>query len=487
MSVLNYLRQLAKESIVYGIAGVVAKFINVILVPLYTRIFTPEDYGVMSLVTTTMAVVSIFVVLGLDSSAARWYWDESDVKDRKCTLASWAWCQIVVSSVFAVLTFLLADWLGEFIGGRADAALYFRLTALTLPLSTLVIVTSKWLRMQRRPWINMAYTLGNSIVTIILTIVLVVFLNWGVSGVYAAAAVAATFGTIVALWLMGDWISPLSFRWVRLGEMLAFSMPLIPGSLCFWIVNLSDRYFLQFYTTTSEVGLYQVGSSLAAFLALLTGAFQQAWGPFAMSIHKREDAKKVYANVLLAYAVITSIAATTLALLAPEAITLLATEKYLEASSVVGVLAFGYVAIGLYYIAAIGCNIMKDSRPIGLAIIYAAGLNIMFNLLLVPTMGKIGAAIATLLSQSVLVGYLFWRSQLLYPIPYRFKPAIAILGLAGVFIWVGNSWQFSNLWIGIACKLSLVLLFIPALFLCRIVTPKQLWHLLRAAKNGKLF
>jgi O-antigen/teichoic acid export membrane protein len=470
---LKYLRQLASESLIYGLANIISRFLNVLLVPIYTRLFTPEDYGVMSLVTTSMAVVSILVVLGLDNSAHRWYWDTEEIEHQKSTLASWAWCQVFVSSVFAIVIFIYAGWFSSLIVGNKIAALYFQLTAIALPLSALQKVTNGWLRMRRRPWATMAYSLTISLLTIVLTIVFVIYLRWGLTGIYAAQVITAGVSTVIAIALMRDWISPWHFQWQRLSEMLRYALPMIPAGLALWVVNLSDRYFLQFYTSTSEVGLYQVGSSIAAFVALVTGAFQQAWGPFAMSIHQQTDAKKVYAQVLLTYLWLTSLISTALTLFAPEAIQIFATQQYLGASKVVGSLTFSYVMIGLTYIASIGPALVKTSTPTGLAITFAAGLNLILNFILVPSMGMMGAAVATLLSQSIISPYIFWRSQQLYPISYRFKPAIAILALSAFLVWASTYWSFENLFLEIGYKFTLLALFIPAIFLFRIIPVKN--------------
>ncbi len=414
----KHLRQLASESIVYGLSGVVSRFLWFFLVPIYTRIFSPEDYGVMSLITTTMAVVSIFVVLALDNSAHRWFWDSEDTDDRKSTLASWAWCQVVVSFLLALVVFRASDALGQIIVGRSDAALYFRLAAFTLPLSVLGGVVTNWLRMQRRAWATVAFSLGVSLLNILTTLLLVLVLRWGLTGVYVAQAATALAGTVVSVFVLRDWVHPRHFRQGRLRVMLRYALPLIPSALAFWVVNLSGRYFVQYYDTTSEVGLYQVASAIATGVALGTGAFQQAWGPFAMSIHKQSDAKAVYASALLAYTWLACLVSTGLSLLAPQAIRVLATERYLGASAAVSYLAFSYVMVGLGYVAALGPALVKTTRPIGAAITCAAALNIGLNLLLVPRMGKEGAAISSLFSQAVVPIYLFHRSQQLYSIPY---------------------------------------------------------------------
>jgi O-antigen/teichoic acid export membrane protein len=470
---LSYLKQLALESLVYGLSGIISRFLAIFLVPIYTRIFTPEDYGVMSLVTTTMGLVSIFVVLALDSSAERWYWDTEDTDDRKTTLASWAWCQIVVSLVFTALLFILSDWLGQELVHRSDGGVYFRLAAIALPLSVLGTVVTNWLRMQRRPWATMSFSLGTSLFNILLTILLVVILRWGLISVFLAQVATAVLSTAIAAVLLKDWVDPRKFQWLRLKVMLKYALPLIPAALAYWIVNLSGRYFVQFFSSTSEVGLYHVGSTVASVVALVTGAFQLAWGPFAMSIHKQPEAKRVYSNVLLAYLWITCFISTALALFAPEILRFLTTEAYVGASRVVGLLAFNYVLIGLSYIAAIGPIIVKTTKPYGLAVIIAAGLTIGLNFLLVPYWGKEGSALATLIAQAIVPIYVFYRSQKLYPIPYRFGPAAGIFALALLLMFIGQVWSFSNPFLETGLKALLVLLFFPALFVFGIMTPGQ--------------
>lgn len=478
---LKYLRQIASESLVYGLAGTVSRFLGIFLVPVYTRIFTPEDYGVLSLVASTMAVISIFSVLALDSAAGRWFWDTEETEDRQSTVATWAWCQMAVSAALGLATFAAADWLGRAIVGRPDAGLYFRLVALMLPLNVLGTVLTNWLRMQRRPWATMLYTLGFSVTGILLSILLVVVLRWGLAGVYWAQVISMALGSAAGAWLMRGWVSPRRFGWGRLRAMLRFSFPLIPAALAFWVVGFSDRFFVQAYRSTDEVGLYQIGSSLAAVVALATTAFQQAWGPFAFSIHKQEQAREVYAGVFLAYLWVTCAACTALSLFAPEIILLLATERYLGASSVVGLLSFSYVMIGLSYIAGTGPGIVKRSGPTGAAVALAAALNILLNFALVPPMGKVGSALATLLSQAAVPVYLFRASQRMYPIPYRFKAGAGLLATAGLLVGLGTAWRPGGAWAGVALKAGLLSLFVPALFALRIVTPVQVRRLLRAA------
>ncbi len=75
MSVSGHIKQLASESMIYGISGTIARSIGIFLIPIYTRIFSPSDYGIIALITALTGMIGMFIVLGLDNSSARWFYD----------------------------------------------------------------------------------------------------------------------------------------------------------------------------------------------------------------------------------------------------------------------------------------------------------------------------------------------------------------------------------------------------------------------------
>lgn len=472
------LRALAGESLIYGVSGVIARFLTIFLVPVYTRLFTPEDYGVLSLIGSSIAMVSIFVGLGLDNAAHRWFWDTEDKADRRKTIASWTWCQLLVATALGLVTFLAAGPLARSIVGRADARLYFQIAATTLPFNVLGVVLNNWLRMHRRAWATTIYALSTTLLTILLTLLFVVAFRWGLVGVYAAQAIGLAVGSVVAAVMLRDWIAPRLFDADRLRTMLRYSMPLIPAAVAYWVVGFADRYFVKAFTNTAEVGLYSVGSSLAGGVALITGAFQQAWGPFAFSIHQQSDARQTYAAVFLVYLWVGGAVSAALSLFAPEILRLLATARYAGASTVVGILAMSYVMIGLTYIAATGPSLAKRTGPTGVAMVSAAVLNIVLNFALVPAFGKVGSAVATLLAQSLTPIYLFRRSQELYHIPYRFGSGVSLVLFTVALIAIGSRLEIASLWTAIPVKAAILMLYIPLAFATRLVSPRQILRVL---------
>jgi O-antigen/teichoic acid export membrane protein len=182
---------------------------------------------------------------------------------------------------------------------------------------------------------------------------------------------------------------------------------------------------------THDVGLFQIGASLASCVGMITGAFQMAWGPFAYSIHKEVNAKKVFADAFQIYTAAVCGIALAVALFAEEILYIFTTEKYIGAFVVAGILSYNYYIIGLTYLASIGTSIAKNNKAFGISMVISAIVLVLLNFLLVPSFGKEGAAASITLSQMIVPVSVFWHAQKLYPISYNFKKALALFLSSG--------------------------------------------------------
>lgn len=468
MSSFSIIKRLAGESFIYGLSGIISRFIGVFLVPIYTRVFLPSDYGIISLVTNLFTLLSILTILGLDNSLHRWYYESEDEEDRKKTVNTFLWACLVVSLAFASLLLVSYDWVATYVLKQPDAAPVILVAAFNLPLIIFTTFTSNVLRIQRRAIYTSVFTLATSLITILLNILLVVVLKTGVVGIFYAQVATSAVAVIWTFILFRKTIEPKYFSLQRWKEMFLFSFPLIPGSVAFWVINLSGVYFIQTFKDAREVGLYQIGTVIASALAMLTGAFQMAWGPFAFSIYKQPDAKRIYALTLSVYMGATSLACVLITLFSYEILTVLTTEDYLDAHLVAGILAFNYLVVGLGYIATVGTSLAKNNKMYGIASVVSAGLLVLLNLILVPAYGKEGAAIATLGSQVLIPIAIFWHGQRLYPIPYNFAKAALIFfsGLVAGFGVLSLIKAASlDFYTGIAVKAATALFYSILLFL----------------------
>jgi O-antigen/teichoic acid export membrane protein len=480
---LKYIKQLAGDSLIYGISGIVTKMIGIFLVPIYTRLFLPKDYGIINLINTTFFLLSILIVCALDNSAARWFFDSTEEADHKKSFGAYIWFQFFLAFIVALLIIIFSPGLNHLFFKEGGRPIYFILPAITLITNILPSVLINWFRLHRRPVATVIFTIAQTLTTVGLTVLFVIFLHWQITGVFAAIAISSTVFSLVVIFILRDWLSIKYFNKQRLKVMLKFALPMIPAALSYWLLNNTDSYFIAYFTkSTAEVGLFGIGAMLASVVGMFTGAFQQAWGPFAFSLVNNPDAKKVYANVFLVFGYGMAVLAALLMLFAPEALMIFTTPEYYDSAWVAGILGYNLVLIGFSYIAIIGISINKTTAPYGMAMLYATIATILLNVILIPRFGKEGSALATVIAQILVPAYLFYNGQKVYPIPYKFAEVITVtISLLGVVVMV-RFIPFANLATQIIVKVIItVFIIVAALLLNR----KTILALLAGIKKKK--
>lgn len=453
------IRQLASDSIIYGISGIITRFISIVLIPIYTKIFNPLDYGIINLVTTTFVLISIFVVLGLDNAVAVWYWDKEEEYDRRTSFSSWFWTQFGLSLIILIVILLTSGFLSKKILGDTSLGYLLVLAALNLPLTAFTLLFSSWLRIKRNPKGVVIFSLSNSVLTICLSIYLVVFLRTGIKGVFLAQLISNFLCALVVIRLMAKVISPRYFKFARMKEMIKYSGPLIPAILSFWIMNSAGVYFVNHYSSKADVGLYQIGSSMAAVCNIIFWAFLQAWSPFAMSIHKNEDAPGLFSLVFDLYCALGSMLVLFIFLFSPEILLVFTTPAYFDAAIVSGILSINIFIANIPQITSIGSAIKKTNLPYLAGVVIGSAISVLLYFLLIPHLGKEGAALSTLVGSIVLSVFVTYKSQLLYYIPYNIKKNGVLLSIMAILI-IGSFFiPYSGLITRFTIKLIFLLTF----------------------------
>jgi len=264
---------------------------------------------------------------------------------------------------------------------------------------------------------------------------------------------------------------------------LKLGIPIVPAYLAYWVISLTDRFFVQHYRGLTDVGLINIAQSLALAVAFICQAFQQAVNPFALSIKDEPNAGQTYSRILTYFLLITSLAAVGLSIFAPELLALLTPKSYHGAGNVVAFYAFASISGGVGFIAGIGIGISKKTHHVGWTSFSAAALSVALNFILVPRYGMVGAAISTLISQWVGAFLLFAMAQRCHHIPYHWKEMAVIL--VSSFIAIALSWQVQSFsfCVAIAFKLGCLILFLLPIFFFRVVTFRQVSDLF--AQTGR--
>lgn len=423
------------ESAVYGIGGVANQSLNILLVPIYARQLEASGYGVVAVISATLSLAGMIATLALPQAFFRSFLQESsDARGKRHVLAVTATLRLVASFGFVALFTLASVPITLLVFGGSLAEL--PLIALIGPIvffDSLNSIPLAFLRAQRRPAPYVTITFTRAILGSILIIFFVVVLDLGPLGVVlgstGSALVSASMG--VAAVLRAE-----RFRFVwdsaLVRHMLTFSLPLVPASIAAWGLNLSDRYVIRAFDGFSAAGVYSSGYQAGLVVtAIAVAPFTLAWGAAYWEISRGPDAERIIGRVLTAFVIVATGIALGLSAIGSDAIRILLGHQFEGARFVVPFSAFSSVVYGAYAILATGLNIRSQTRWLPLTMAAAAIGNVALNLLLVPRMGYIGAAVASLISYSQLALSSGWIGQRYYRVPWDVPRVLATLLIGG--------------------------------------------------------
>lgn len=430
MSLRESLQRLSGESLVYGLGQVSGRAVNLLLVPILTRVLLRQQYGVSELVTGYSASVLLVLVFGLDGALARFFYQQPDRGTRvRMTSSSFAF-RLATGAVVSLTLALLAGPLAAHLMGGAVYAKYLRIGALTLPFTLVVLWCNDLLRVTFQPWKFITLNVSQTVLVGGFTLYFVLARGLGVAGVLYGKLAGDSLAALLGVTLSRHHLRP-RFDGALLRQMLRYGLPLVPVAFAYGVIGSVDRWALQHFATLDEVGTYALALKFFAVVTMGVSAFQLAFMPFAFARAQDPEAPRLYARVLGLYVAIGTGGALACGLLAPLGIRLLATRDYAAASRPALWLAFAAVAQGAYYVCALGINLSLRNALLGFSAGGAALLAVAGNALLVPRLGAEGAAMATFggYAASAILTYLL--AQRVHPLPYR-GTRLAALFAAGV-------------------------------------------------------
>ena len=430
MSLRASLRRLSGESLVYGLGQVSGRAVNLLLVPILTRVLLRQQYGVSELVNGYSASVLLVLVFGLDGALARFFYQQPDRGTRvRMTSSSFAF-RLATGAVVSLTLALLAGPLAVHAMGGAVYAKYLRIGALTLPFTLVVLWCNDLLRVTFQPWKFITLNVSQTVLVGGLTLYFVLVRGLGVAGVLYGKLAGDLLAALLGVALSRHHLRP-RFDGVLLRQMLRYGLPLVPVAFAYGVIGSVDRWALQHFATLEDVGTYALALKFFAVVTMGVSAFQLAFMPFAFARAQDPDSPRLYARVLGLYVAIGTGGALACALLAPLGIQLLATRDYAAASRPALWLAFAAVAQGAYYVCGLGTNLSLRNALLGFSAGGAALLAVVGNALLVPRLGAEGAAMATFGGYAASATLTYLISQRVHPLPYR-GARLAALFAAGV-------------------------------------------------------
>lgn len=491
---LKKIKQLTKETAVYGISTIVGRFINFLLVPLYTNVFVNSDFGQYTLIYAYLSFFNVVFIFGMDAAFLKY--SSLAEKEKKKDVFSTAFNFVLLTTtILCGVLFIFRDNL------QSAAQIPLSLTAivnyviLILFFDTLALIPFANLRLENKASKFAFIKLGNIILNLSLNILLILKLKMGIEAIFISNLAASVFSFIV---LIPDVSKRFNFTLSNkyLKSMLKFALPYLPGSLAAMMVQIIDVPIVRALTNESTLGTYRANYKLGILMMLFVSMFNYAWQPFFLNNAKEKNAKELFSKVLTLFMITCSLIWVALSFFIDDFASLkiyhnksIIGHDYLSGVYIVPVILLAYLFYGMYVNFTAGIYIKEKTKYFPIVTGAGAAINVVINFLLIPRLGILGAALATLASYVVMSLSLFIFAQKHYKINYEYQKVFSILFLLILSIIIYYYLYFSGN-LTLQWKIFVVAGFVFFFFALRIININEIqktFNFLIRRKNGNKY
>jgi O-antigen/teichoic acid export membrane protein len=463
---MSAIKQLAGQTILYGASTIAGRLLNYLLVFIHTRVFLPEEYGVVGKLYGYIAFFNVLYSYGMETAFFRFssrYNEEG--KDARIPFRLATTSILVSSFIFSLVIALGAEEIAAWLGypDRSQLVIWI---SLILFIDAISAIPFAKLRIDNKPVTFAVAKLGAIGITILLNVFFLVWLpdldvalltplqqmDLGAGYVFLANLLGNAFIPLL-LWQTFAQFRPM-FEWAQLKSMLAYSWPILVTGLAGMVNEQLDLLLFEgllpgnFYASQSPseaLGVYHANKKLSVLMMLAIQAFRYAGEPFFFNRASDKNAPVLFARVLHYFVLFSLVIFVGIGVNVNWVGALfLKQEAYLQALYIVPVLLLGKLFFGVYVNLSVWFK-LTDKTIWGTYITgIGAAVTILGNLALVPYLGYLGAAVASAACYFVMAVVCYYSGRRFMRIPYQFTPLLGYTVLALILVLVSFRLSFKE-------------------------------------------
>ena len=445
---MNPLKKLAGQTAIYGLSSIVGRLLNYLLVPLYTRYFSTAEYGEVTTLYAYVAFLVVILTYGMETAFFRFSQNE---QDKKSVYSTSLISLLISSAIFIILMFMNADSIANALNFDGHPE-YIQWFALIVGLDAVSSISFAKLREQSKAARFALIRLLNIFINIGLNLFFIIYCPYaiknnlpsadfvqsiysqsiGIGYIFIANLVASIVTILLLLpeMLSASW----QFNTQLWKKMMVFALPLMVAGLAGITNETIDRILLSHLLPSSiaasEVGIYGAYYKLSIIMTLFIQTFRFAAEPFFFAQEKERNAKKVYADVMKYFIIITATIFLGV-MIYYDLVQQFIGEEFHDARGliIVPVLLLANLFLGIYYNLAVWFKLTEKTKFGAYLAIFGAVITLALNFALIPVLGFEGSAWATLVCYFTMAVVSYFLGRKHYPIPYDLKRIGAYLGL----------------------------------------------------------
>jgi len=445
------IKQLVNHTAIYGLSTIIGRLLNYLLVPIYTRILDPVEYGAVSEFYAYASFLAVVFMYGMETAFFRF----ANKEENKTKVMSTSWISIILSSVaLGLLLIFLTPTLAVF-SYNTDHLSYFYYFIAILVADAITQIPFAWLRLNNRP-LRFAsiklVSIGLNISLNLFFILCIPYLsskgyswasdikNWASGVTFIFLINIASSALILPFFIQEFKILKQGFDAALWQKMIRYALPLMVLGFAGMVNETMDRFLLKYmipdkHFALTQIGIYGAVYKLSIIITLFIQAFRFAAEPFFFSRAKDKNAPELYARVMH-YFIMVCCVIFLMVTLYIDFFKHFIGEPYRVGLPVVPLLLLANVFLGIFYNLSIWYKITEKTMYGAIITVIGAIITIILNIILIPKFGYVGSAWATLICYFTIASISYVVGQKYFPVPYSLRKIALYFGLALVFFFI---------------------------------------------------
>lgn len=431
---MSTLKRFFKDTIIYGIAAVLPRVINFLLVRVHTDALPTNNYAENTNFYIWIALFTVLLTFGMETAFFRFY----KAEEKKDAIISTSFISVFIASiVFLVSTFLFSN---EFIKlfDFSNNVLQFKLFIGILVIDTIAVVPFAYLRAANRPIRYAIIKLLNVGIIVLINLIFLRFIPdfiaegksvptfliniYNSTNIVNFIFIANIIGSAVSLLLLLPYL--LKFKWsfntLLFKKMFKYAWPIAVAGVAYTINENLDKYLIGQLIDKSTMGIYSACYKLAIFMNLYIMAFRLGAEPFFFNHADKANAKETYAKIMNYFIIVGSLVFVGIvAFIDIIKLLFIKNSDYWDAIAIVPIVLLANLFLGIYHNIAVWYKLTDKTRYGMYFSIIGALITIVLNIVLIPKIGFIASAWATLAAYGsmMVISYLYGKKY--YNVPYN--------------------------------------------------------------------
>lgn len=423
---LKNIKDLAKDTSIYGVGKVIGQVVGFFLIPLYTSYFTAADYGILAILGVSITTLSLVMTYAMDSAAYKYVGLSKEPEEMERYAFNAHAFVMVAAMIPTLIVWYAADWFSLSLLENGQLIHFIWISYAACLFSTISCIPRAVLRIQRRAKTVALASLINVFISIVITVGLVVVFETGILGAIIGNAAGNLSASLILSMNVKLWkIQPIDINIQK--ELIVYAAPMLPHKVFAFLIPLYAQIALKNKLDLSTLGLYALALKFTVPYVTFISMFQQAWAPYKFEI-LRKDTEPVqkFRSLTDLYVLFSITIYVLIATVGQFGLELMATKEFHQASQYLPIMALIPFCHGLYFIFGTG-NEFADS-PIWKPVI--SGVAIISFVLLIelnsnPSIWTIAGSIA--LSYLIMaIGNLIY-ARTLFKINYNWRFLIPLI------------------------------------------------------------